>query len=580
MTTLNGNFQNQTPSKFTQNHVENLRLGIIGKSSDISTQEYIDFCNKIRNLHEKEVKKENLTFHEDSYAHNHIYSSSQQQKNRSIRFKLLKTIQKVLIEEGLNKGLTEPYKFHSTISCRVNPTAHKTPELNYGISQKKAFYGNIQHCENVWVCPCCAVKAQEERRNQIHMASEWVYHAGLQAVMVTLTFPHTGDMSLKECLEKQTIALKKFRESYFFKKLPENYNYQGLIRALEIMVSQRNGWHPHTHELWFINSFEKIEEEERKKVEKKFSEDLNAAWKTSCIKAGLLDEANLKQLTAFNAHSVDIAFNCKSTEYLTKTDPSLNFQITADDEDKKQRWGVDKELSSGVKKMQEKGKKKSEKSGRHPFELVSEMAEEIHLPSEERSYKFSKNKALFLEYVEAMKGKAFIFWSRNLKKTIGIDEDNEENTLLNDETDSVKIMDFTRGEWRDGVIKKDLYLKLLNVVESAMYRGVSPDLDEKHKLDFSVSVELAKQWAHEIFWGAMELTLKQKMETYEEIFTAMEAILPPEKYNDNLLKTLQDLKDIVREKKEKEEAEKKKQKEKNKKQNLSLSLFNDAAGTE
>ncbi len=78
-------------------------------------------------------------------------------------------------------------------------------------------------------------------------------------------------------------------------------------------------------------------------------------------------------MTTLNKRSVDIKMSCKSSDYLSKND-NLN-------------WGIDRELA----KAANKGKSK----GLHPFELLEVITEE--------------HSKLFIEYAQAMKGKANYF---------------------------------------------------------------------------------------------------------------------------------------------------------------------------
>ena len=78
-------------------------------------------------------------------------------------------------------------------------------------------------------------------------------------------------------------------------------------------------------------------------------------------------------------HSIDIRFNCSTSDYLAKFDCKSN-------------WGVDREIAKA-------STKKGKGSGKHPFQLADENKDE-----------------LFIEYVKAIKGRHQLRWSRFLKR--------------------------------------------------------------------------------------------------------------------------------------------------------------------
>ena len=101
-------------------------------------------------------------------------------------------------------------------------------------------------------------------------------------------------------------------------------NYSGLIRSLELTYGV-NGWHPHTHELWFVGKSMDAEEIKEYVIDK---------WWSSCVKAGLVED-NKNEMLNFYKHAVDIKGNCSASDYLAKQDSSKN-------------WGVDREVAKAT----------------------------------------------------------------------------------------------------------------------------------------------------------------------------------------------------------------------------------------
>ena len=292
-------------------------------------------------------------------------SSPTFQKLRADRFALLKKIRAIYLSAGVASGLDIPTKFHRTSLCKHACTGSAGVELNLLKEANRAFYKGLQTCGSVWTCPICANKIQEIRRQEIAHAMAHFYSQAKQAVMITFTFPHTQNEALKDLLKSFKASLKLLRKGGTWSRKLKAVGYAGLIRSLEI-THGANGWHPHTHELWFVN--ENLNEEE-------FKEFILNKWFDACNQAGLIAE---NKQDDFLKHAIDIKFNCSTSDYLAKFDDKSN-------------WGIDREMARA-------SSKKGKKSGKHPFALADENKDD-----------------LFLEYTKAIKGTAQIYWSRGLK---------------------------------------------------------------------------------------------------------------------------------------------------------------------
>ena len=302
------------------------------------------------------------------------------QKNRAERYELLAVARRLYLVAGNRAGLAYGHDYCRTAKCRYishgqGVGVHKSKKYN------GAFYSGLVTCGSVWNCPVCGPKIQERRREEIAQAVTWAYANGYQPVMVTLTFPHRAWNKLKKLLKKQASALQLLRAGSPWNRFKNWCGYQGLIRALEVLFG-RHGWHPHTHELWFVRPDADVEEMKAKILK---------LWESACIRAELLDENDSAQLEAFRAHAVDVKGNCSASDYLAKQDDSRH-------------WGVDREIAKASTKA---GRAK----GLHPFALLAKAGQ-----GDKRAER------LFLAYSLAMKGKAQIFWSPGLKATVGVHE--------------------------------------------------------------------------------------------------------------------------------------------------------------
>ena len=205
-------------------------------------------------------------------------------------------------------------------------------------------------------------------------------------------------------------------------KFKKAIDYQGHIRSLELTYGT-NGWHPHTHELFFVSS--QVEADAlRLRV--------TQLWASACARAGLLDLQDREQVRAFEAHAVDVKGWCQASDYLAKQDDSRH-------------WGVDRELAKASTK---EGRAK----GQHPFGLLATAAQGGKQAG-----------AKFLEFIAAMKGKRQLVWSPRLKDRVGLQE--RSDVELADEIPTLPVCLFDAGHWHR-VLAKRKRAQLLVAAES------------------------------------------------------------------------------------------------------------------
>lgn len=303
---------------------------------------------------------------------NNTKSNSTDVQTRSNRYRLQATAAYLTRSEAEKRGFLVN-DFHRVSKCRL---VKVKPSISVYKRDQTAFYSNLSVCGSGWVCPLCASKIQAVRRFEIAQALAWASRSGLSAHMVTLTFPHDKSQSLITLLAMQKTAFKFYRSHRSTKQFQDDYGFEGLIRSLEITASRLNGWHPHTHELLFFPS--------------SLSPQLVAnfykkRWLDALIKAGF---EVTEKMRSNDSPAFDFISNAKSSDYLAKMGEA---------------GGVDYELS---------GAKKSG-SGRHIFTVLDDF----------NTKKNKTDAALFIEFLEATKGKAQVFFSRGLKKKAGIEID-------------------------------------------------------------------------------------------------------------------------------------------------------------
>ena len=267
---------------------------------------------------------------------------------------------------------------------RIDKT--KQREVKYNESRKKAHYSNTQHCASIWSCVPCAKRITEQRRMELKKGLDtWkTVHNG-SVMLLTLTFSHSANESLKSLLERQRKAYKIFLETTKVKEIFKHLGVKYKIRSLEVTYGQ-NGWHPHFHVL-LLGYFQ---------IDLSYRNLLSELWIKSCIRAGL----NAPSMT----HGLDLRDGTYADKYVSK-------------------WGIESELTKGHVK-------KGRNGGFTAFDLLQLSM------YDEKVYDKDCGK-LFQEFAIAMKGSRQLVWSRGLKDLLGIKEKTDQELV--DETEKQSI---------------------------------------------------------------------------------------------------------------------------------------------
>ena len=259
--------------------------------------------------------------------------------------------------------------------------------------QGTGVYKGLQTCGSVWDCPVCSAKVGARRAEECKQGLEkWLEMDG-KVYFITLTFPHTNEQSAMELREKQRVALNFLKSNGEYKKLKKRLRYQGVIRSLEVTYGKKNGFHPHTHELFLCKNATTFGD---------IKNVLFPIWRKACHKAGLG--------IPNQAHGVDVQGGQKAAEYINKFGQELTL--------------------SHLKKA---------KNDRHtPFSMLA-------------AYHYDNDKELgqkFVEYSDAFFCSRQIFWTNGLKDLLGVSDmsDEELATLQDQKATEVTTIDSPRWE--------------------------------------------------------------------------------------------------------------------------------------
>lgn len=266
-----------------------------------------------------------------------------------------------------------------------------------------AHYGNLMVCGSVWNCPVCAAKISERRRGELKQAIQAHGTNNGDVALVTLTFPHTRHDDLSDLLRRLSKALKLFKGNRAALKLRRFVGMQGNIRALEVTHGQENGWHPHIHEIWFIEPGHDLEW---------LRVELLRQWQRACRKAGLSLPSE--------SHGVDVRPGHEAAWYVAK--------FGSEDDSK---WDMTHELTKANTKKGRNGRSS-------PFDLLRRVA----IQADKQAV------ALFNEYVTCFKGQRQLVWSRGLKKWFSIGESTDDDIAVEMREDAELLGSLTLHDWR------------------------------------------------------------------------------------------------------------------------------------
>jgi hypothetical protein len=298
-------------------------------------------------------------------------------------------------------------------------------KVNYVAKVKRAHYGGLVICGGVWVCPVCSAKITERRRAELEGAND----DGLSKFMVTYTIQHNKHDKLKTLIADLRAGIKDMKNSRQYKKLLKDLQIVGTVTALEITISNENGWHPHLHALVFSSLPQsKIKREQIRR-------ELSSLFVASMSKRGRY----VNDMIGVNVQSgKDI-----KREYIAKY---------GDTEAKQNTWSLSAELT-----------KSPVKSGRdadhfHPFELV-DMYQAGNMEAGKR----------WLEYARAMKHKKQLVYTRGLRDRLGLDVELSDQEIAEREDQSaVLFAELSADDWKH-IISHEKRGQLLEVASIGNY---------------------------------------------------------------------------------------------------------------
>lgn len=289
----------------------------------------------------------------------------------------------------------------------------------YSPSVGKAHYKNLMHCDRVWICPVCASKITERRKQELITA---MHTTTFIAYLVTYTLRHTASDSLFSLTSAILEAFHDLKSGKVWQKHRQSYGWIGSIRTLEPTYGE-NGWHPHIHELVLLEAAltpEQLEE---------MTTFLKRRWHMVLDRYGR---------DASWLHGVDVRPGREDvSEYIAK----FGHQPVI------VGWTIESEITKAPTK---RGRGEH---GRTPHQLLADSAAGDEIAGK-----------LFIEYANVIKGKKQLVWSPGLRELMGLEkrEATDEELADQDTNCAFVLAQLTKVQW-EIILGNDARGELLKV---------------------------------------------------------------------------------------------------------------------
>lgn len=273
-----------------------------------------------------------------------------------------------------------------------------TVEVRRNPATSSAHFRGLEVCSRVWTCPVCSARITNQRREELSKALAAAKLAGYFPILVTYTLRHSHRQKLEIVMDALQGALRRFKSGRAYQDIKDEYSLLGGIRALEITYGE-NGWHPHIHELLFLEK--PISDMQIGGLKKWYFE----RWQATLQRVGF--DASFQ-------HGIDIrTANSDIADYIAKYGR----------EPLEQGWSVEHELAKAPSKS-------AHRDGLTPFQLL-----------ESHDYGDDRAGQLFIEYATVMQNKRQLVWSAGLRKLLQLpDELLDEQLPLIDETPEIETV--------------------------------------------------------------------------------------------------------------------------------------------
>lgn len=293
----------------------------------------------------------------------------------------------------------------------------------------------VRACGSPFFCIGCAQKIYAVRRSELTRLFEYCREKGHAFFFGTFTHPHTNRQTLQETMAALAIIRRKLRAGNPWKRFKEKYGIFGAVVTLEVTYSDFFGWHPHFH-MAFAAARPGFTEEESAAIQQFLTE----RWNNLCVKYGLITDEVKRQEHLLHGVRVQIGTDEAQLAYLAKTEV----------------W----EMASTTTKT--------------PKRTASITPWEISRRAQAGDPKY---KALWFDFMRAMKGRVAVQWSHGLKALVGVQDVEDQDIAQGKE--AVKVYSVSKADFAR-VCHRRAHCEILEKVEDELSGG-SPAVEQTQK---------------------------------------------------------------------------------------------------
>ncbi len=271
---------------------------------------------------------------------------------------------------------------------------------------------NLKRCSSIWSCPVCLARVSERRRIEIEtgiknfLTSSHGPSSHGRIVHCVFTLQHHAEDSLKLSLNRLNNSFSEFCDHRQWSMAVSRFGIEGYIKSFELTKGV-NGWHPHLHVAFFFDN-----EIKPKEVHKWMRERwISKVQSQGGLSTGLFIDFR-REMNANNF-----------SDYLTKN------------------WNITHELTKSNSK-----------------------SKSMNILIYKGFHGDNESCMSVREYIDTMRGKRMLRWSKGLKDKLGID-DKEDEAINEQETgtrDLFLLID--REEW-EKIVGNELRSNILNMTK-------------------------------------------------------------------------------------------------------------------
>lgn len=342
---------------------------------------------------------------------------------------------------------------HRVGSCGHRVIPGRAPAIYRRAEAGQYFYGGVQSCGAVWVCPYCAVRIGSHRADELRRGLVHAHEQGLSVTLLTFTAQHHRGQQLSWLLDAMTRVLRRLKSGRAWQAWAKRAGYVGQVRNIEVTYGAETSWHPHVHALWFLERSISVQDEV----------ELHRLYAAAAVAEGLYTDPIAGLVMSSAPERIE--------GYLTKIG--------------KKSWAGPEELALAGLKRARAGQRFS------PFDLV-------------RAYQTADNpeqagyyRRLWRTYARAFKGRRQLYWSRGLRARLGLVKELTDEEAANIQTkEAALVITFTPAVWAR--LKRGL--ARLRLLEAAERGGLAAILLELRVI-LGPDWEPGEGWAPGIPWG-------------------------------------------------------------------------------